>query len=129
MVDTQRPATTITGPVSLNEMVRYTYDRWMESVGIPIHKGYFVEDLRTVPLARWDERECDACFIQLAGQEGVSEARVTEIRPGATLPPMKLTIDEAAYVCSGRGLTTVWADGGGKKSPLPAPALIDNMTA
>src|SRR5204862_7505545 len=55
MVDTQRP--TITGPVSLNEMVRYTYDRWMESVGIPIHKGYFVEDLRTVPLGRWDERE------------------------------------------------------------------------
>jgi mannose-6-phosphate isomerase-like protein (cupin superfamily) len=116
MVDTQRPATTITGPVSLNEMVRYTYDRWMESVGIPIHKGYFIEDLRTVPLGRWDERECDACFIQLAGQEGVSEARVTEIRPGATLPPMKLSVDEATYVCSGRGLTTVWSDDGGKKS-------------
>jgi mannose-6-phosphate isomerase-like protein (cupin superfamily) len=114
MVDTQRP--TITGPVSLNEMVRYTYDRWMESVGIPIHKGYFIEDLRTVPLGRWDERECDSCFIQLAGQEGISEARVTEIRPGATLPPLKLTIDEAFYVCSGRGLTTVWSDDGGKKS-------------
>jgi mannose-6-phosphate isomerase-like protein (cupin superfamily) len=98
-------------------MFRFTYDRWMESVGIPIHRGYFVEDLRTVPLGRWDERECDACFIQLAGQEGVSEARVSEIRPGATLPPFKLTVDEAIYVASGRGITTVWGDDdGGRKS-------------
>ena len=34
----------------------FTYDRWMESVGIPIHRGYYVEDLRTVELGRWEER-------------------------------------------------------------------------
>ncbi len=33
-----------------NEVKAYTYDRWMESVGIPIHRGYFIEDLRTVEL-------------------------------------------------------------------------------
>ena len=26
----------------------FTYDRWMKSKGIPIHKGYFIPDLRTV---------------------------------------------------------------------------------
>ena len=46
------------------------YDRWVASVGIPIVKGYYIEDLRTVELGRWDERDCDAAFIQLVGQEG-----------------------------------------------------------
>lgn len=86
----------------------FTYDKWMASQGLPIHKGYYIEDLRTAPLARWDAREVDAAFIQLMGQEGVSEARIEEIRPGATTPPLKLAIDELVYIVSGRGLTTVW---------------------
>ena len=46
------------GPVVL-ETKNYTYDRWMDSVGIPIHRGYFIEDLRTVELGWWDERQCN----------------------------------------------------------------------
>src|SRR2546428_11293448 len=84
------------------------YDEWVESLGLPIHRGYFVQDLRTVELGRWDERECNAAFLLLAGQEGVSEARVTEVPPGATLPPLKMAVDEGVYVVEGRGLTTVW---------------------
>ena len=34
-----------------------------------------------MPLGRWDERKCDAAFIQLVGQEGVGEARLKEILP------------------------------------------------
>src|SRR5690349_9542040 len=71
------------------------YDSWMHSVGIPIHCGFFIDDLRTVELGWWKERGCHAAFIQLAGQEGVSENRVTEIPPGQTLPPLSLTFDEA----------------------------------
>ena len=63
----------------------FTYDRWMETIGIPIHKGYYIEDLRTVELGWWEERQCNSAFIQLMGQEGVSSARVTEIAPGKTL--------------------------------------------
>ena len=95
----------------------FTYDRWMESVGIPIHRGYFIEDLRTVPLGRWDDRGCDAAFIQLEGMQGVCEARVSEIPPGQSLPPTKTGIDEVIYVLDGRGLTTVWrTDGAAKKT-------------
>ena len=36
------------------------------SMELPIYKGYYVEDLRTLPLGRWDERGCDAAFLQLA---------------------------------------------------------------
>ena len=93
----------------------FTYDRWMKSKGIPIHRGYFIEDLRTVELEWWEERGCKSAFIQLLGQEGVSASRVSEIPPGKSLPPVKFALDEIVYVLSGRGLTTVWAGEGKPK--------------
>jgi oxalate decarboxylase/phosphoglucose isomerase-like protein (cupin superfamily) len=91
------------------------YDTWIGSIGVPIHKGYYIEDLRTIELGRWDERDCDAAFLQLAGQEGVTGAYVMEIAPGKTLPPMRMVFDEAIYVLKGRGITTVWNDGDPKR--------------
>lgn len=89
----------------------FTYDRWMESVGIPIHRGFYIADARTMELGRWEARGCEAAFIQLAGQEGISEARVSEIPAGESLPPLKLAFDEVVYVLQGRGLTSVWSGG------------------
>ncbi|MEE9550435.1 MAG: cupin domain-containing protein [Candidatus Binatia bacterium] len=95
----------------------FTYDEWMESIGLPVHKGFYIEDVRTLELEWWEERQCKAAFIQLMGQEGVSSARVTEIPPGKTLPPIKFALDELVYVADGRGLTTVWqAEGKPKKT-------------
>jgi oxalate decarboxylase/phosphoglucose isomerase-like protein (cupin superfamily) len=94
----------------------YPHDLWMEAQGIPIHRGYFVEDLRTVELGWWEARQCRAAFIQLLGQAGVSEARVSEIPAGEALPPVHLGIDEVVYVLEGRGLTTVWGANGEKKN-------------
>src|SRR6476469_6199661 len=87
----------------------YTYDDWMERQGIPIYRGYYIEDLRTLELGWWDARQCNSAFIQLVGQEGITSARVTEIPPGKTLPPLKFALDEIVYVVEGRGLTTIWA--------------------
>ena len=86
----------------------WPYRRWMASVDIPIHKGYYIEDLRTLELGWWKERECNAAFLELAGSEGMSEIRVTEIPPGKTLPPLNFALDEVVYVVEGRGLTTIW---------------------
>ena len=94
---------------------KFLYDTWMESHNLPVHKGYFVPDLRTVDLEWWDARQCKAAFIQLMGQEGVVEARVTEIPPGQTMPPLKFALDEIVYVVEGRGLATVWAGEGSPK--------------
>lgn len=88
----------------------FAYDEWMEDQNIPIHRGYFVPDVRKIELGRWEERGCDAAFIQLTGQEGVSEARITEIPPGEVLPPYKMAVDEVVYVISGSGTTKVWAE-------------------
>lgn len=93
----------------------FTYDHWMESVGIPIHKGCYIEDLKTVELGWWEERQCNAAFMQLMGQEGVTSAIIMEISPGKTLPSFKFALDEIIYVADGRGLTTVWGREGGEK--------------
>jgi len=66
----------------------FKYDLWMEEQKIPIHRGFFVEDVRTVPVAWGETGKCNAAFIQLAGQEGISEARITEIPPGESLLPL-----------------------------------------
>ena len=86
--------------------------QWMKATGLPIHRGYYLEDGRTAELGWWEERQCNSAFVILEGQEGVGEARITEIQPGGTLPPLKFALDEVVYVMQGRGLTTVWdADG------------------
>ena len=92
------------------------YDRWVIAQGIPIHQGHHIPNLRTVELGPWAERECSAAFLQLAGQEGVSEARVSEIPGGRNLPPLKLGFDELVYVVEGRGLTTISRELGGPSS-------------
>ena len=95
---------------------KYVYDRWMEAQGVPVHRGYFIEDLKTIEVAPWGERECDAAFVQLSGMEGVAEARITEIAPKASVPPMRFALDEVIYTVSGWGIATVWAEGVAKHS-------------
>ena len=97
-----------TGHVEGSSGIVTPYDRWMESVEIPIHRGYYIEDLRTVELGWWPERQCNAALFQLSGQENIQEARVTEIPPGATLPPTKIAVEEMVYVVEGQGLASVW---------------------
>ena len=43
---------------------KFTYDYWMESTGLPIHRGFYVQDLRTLGLGWWEERRCMSAFIQ-----------------------------------------------------------------
>jgi len=91
------------------------YEYWIESTGAPIHRGYYIEDCRTVELGDWPERECDAAFIQLVGQEGVTGAYVTEIPPGKTLSSFRVAVDEVVYVLKGRGVASIWAGDRAKK--------------
>src|SRR6184192_129966 len=77
---------------------RTPYDTWIESTGVPVYRGYAVEDARTLPVGPWSERECNAAFAVLAGQAGVSEARITEVPPGGTTRPVTFSLDEVVYV-------------------------------
>ena len=96
--------------------LKFTHDHWMDSLGLPIYSGYYIEDLRELRLGRWEERGCDAAFIQLEGQQGITETRVSEVPPRGVLPPVRLAFDEVVYVAQGRGATTVWRSGSERKS-------------
>ncbi len=97
------------------EKTKFTYDYWMEGLGLPIHTGYFIGDLRTCDLEWWEDRKCKAAFMQLMGQEGVTGAWIQEIAPGESSPPVRFALDEVVYVVEGRGTTTVWRDDNGTK--------------
>jgi hypothetical protein len=88
------------------------YDEWIAAQRIPIHTGYFVDDIRTVELGWWEARQCNGAFLQLAGQEGVSDVHVTEIPAGQSAAPVCMSMDEIVYVADGRGLTTISTPGG-----------------
>src|SRR5689334_10088912 len=96
--------------------LKFTHDVWMDSLGLPVHQGYYIPDLKAVELGRWEERGCGAAFIQLEGQQGITETRVSEVPAREVLPPVRLAFDEVVYVVQGRGATTVWRAGGEKKS-------------
>src|SRR4051812_5909044 len=83
------------------------YQDWMKEQELPIHRGYYIEDLRTVELGWWEERKCNAAFMELAGQEGVTEVRVTEVPAAKTTAPVKMALDELVYVVDGRGLASI----------------------
>ena len=108
---------------------RLPYDEWVESIGVPIHRGYFIEDARNIEVGPWEERECNAAFIQLAGMQGTAEARITEIPPGGTTAPMKFALDEAVYVLGWTGTHDGVGRGRaeedlrvGPSQPVPAPS-------
>src|SRR6266571_7574631 len=82
---------------------RSAYEQWMASLELPVYRGHHVDNLGTVPLAWWPERECNGGFLYLEGMEDIHEARITEIPPGKTLPPSRLALEELVYVVSGRG--------------------------
>jgi mannose-6-phosphate isomerase-like protein (cupin superfamily) len=89
---------------------RSIYREWIATQDIPIHEGYFIGDLRTVELGWWESRGCSAAILLLAGQEGVSEARVSEVPAGGTTRPVRMGLDEVVYVVEGRGITSIWTD-------------------
>ena len=95
---------------------RFTYDVWMEEQGIPVHRGYYIPDLRTAELAFWESRGCNAAFVQLVGQEGVTSTRIMEIPPGKTLSFVSSAFDEIVYSLNGNGITQLEMPGGGKQS-------------
>ena len=103
--------TTEAGTKISNPWWEGAYDKWLAIQDAPIHTGYYVEDFRKVERGWWSLRGCPAAILNLAGHQGVTEARVLEIPAGQTIPPFRMALEEIIYVAEGQGLATVWAEG------------------
>lgn len=87
-----------------------SYEKWVESEGIPIIKTFFVEDIRTVKLEPWDRKGGPGAFLQMEGAGQVNNCYICEIPPGKSLKPQRQLFEESIYVVSGQGAATVWND-------------------
>jgi hypothetical protein len=110
-MQTQTDAAQVSGTGRSYSRRPSAYEQWIATLDLPILRGYFLEDIRTCEVGWWEERQCGAAIVVMAGQEGTAEVRVSEIAPGGTTAPVKFALDEIVYVADGRGLTSVWAEG------------------
>jgi quercetin dioxygenase-like cupin family protein len=95
---------------------RTPYERWIENEGLRVVKGFFIEDLRSLPLDDWQRKGGKGVFINLEGTGDTDDAYVCEIPPGRSLKPQRHLYEEIILILSGRGATTVWNDGGPKQT-------------
>ena len=87
------------------------YQQWEE---IPIHKGFIVDDLLTLPLGDWQRSGGRAAFVNQDGAGGMCDAVVEEIPPGGELKPQRHMYEKAVFILQGHGATTIWNEGGKK---------------
>jgi quercetin dioxygenase-like cupin family protein len=85
-----------------------TYAEYQRREGIPVIRGFAVEDLKTVELMPWARKGGRGAFINLDGTGGSNDAYVCEIPPGGSLSPQRQLFEEMIYVLEGNGSTQVW---------------------
>lgn len=96
--------------------LKTTYEKWLDEEGLPVIKGFFVEDLKSVEVAPWKRKGGKGTYINLEGTGGTNDAYIAEIPAGGNLRAEKCMFEEVIYVLSGRGATTIWNEGGKKQT-------------
>jgi gentisate 1,2-dioxygenase len=87
-----------------------SYEAFKRREGIPIIRGFAVEDLRTVEVQPWARKGGRGAYVSLDGNGGVNDAYVCEIPPGQATHPGRQLYEEMIYVLAGNGSTQVWYD-------------------
>src|SRR5438093_4526978 len=91
------------------------YKKWIESEGVPIIGGAFVQDVRTEKLEYWKRKGCKGAICTFSDQM-VADAYIAEIDLGKSIKPQRQLYEEIITVVAGRGATTVWYEGTAKRT-------------
>jgi quercetin dioxygenase-like cupin family protein len=92
------------------------YRAWQVAQKVPIHRGFFIEDLNKVEVAPWDLKGGLGAFINLEGTGDSNDGYVCEIPPGGKLKTQRHLYEEMVFILEGHGATTVWQKNGKKHS-------------
>ncbi|HKC65342.1 MAG TPA: hypothetical protein VKB86_16995 [Pyrinomonadaceae bacterium] len=92
------------------------YEQWMEKEGVPVHTGYYIENVRTVETKEWKRFGTKGALINLEGAEATDGAYILEIAPNASTSPVRFMFEESVFVLDGEGETTVWHEGRPKQT-------------
>ncbi|MDX6397793.1 MAG: hypothetical protein QOJ43_1201 [Gaiellaceae bacterium] len=93
-----------------------TYERWLESQGIPVIAGYGVDEMKEIEVAEWPRMEALGTFIRLHGTEDTNDSYILELPPGRSSSVEKHIYEEFCFVLSGRGTCEVWNHAGAKQT-------------
>jgi quercetin dioxygenase-like cupin family protein/oxalate decarboxylase/phosphoglucose isomerase-like protein (cupin superfamily) len=95
----------------LPRMERFNaYAKYQEAEGVPVYRGFAVDDLRTLELASWARKGALGAFVNLDGTGGTNDAYVLEIAPRGQTNVQRHIYEEMVYVLEGNGSTSVWYD-------------------
>ena len=116
-----KPATTDTGnglERDLNEASAFAptspYEIYQQWESVPVYKGFIIDDLLELELGDWARTGGKGAFVNLDGAAGTCDTVIQEIAPGGELRPQRHLFEEAVFILSGQGATTLWNDGGRK---------------
>src|SRR5215471_17200951 len=82
---------------------RTPYEQWVDHEGIPVYRGYHIENVRALELKKWPRIGAKAALIDLEGSEGTDGSYIFEIAPGASTKPQRYLFEEAIFVLDGEG--------------------------
>lgn len=99
--------TSIAQPTELNWPATTAYERWQQEQNIPIHTGYYIEDITDVRLGPWSNLGAEAAFINLEGAEESTGAYVLALARGQKTHPERQIFEQIYYVVSGAGYTEI----------------------
>jgi hypothetical protein len=89
-----------------------TYQKWIESEGIPVIKDFYIPDIRKVELSLWERIGGSGVYLNLIGTGETNNAYTREIPPGKSLKPQRHLFEEMALCSRRAGGISVWlADG------------------
>ena len=90
------------------------YEIYQQWEGIPVYKGFIIDDLLELELGDWARTGGKGAFVNLDGAGGTCDTVIQEIAPGGELRPQHHLYEEAVFILSGQGATTLWNEGGRK---------------
>ena len=94
----------------------YFYKEWLKRECIPVIEDYYVKDVKTQRLEPWERKGGMGVYLNLIGTEDTNDSYICEIPPGKSLKPQRHLFEETIYVVSGNGSTSVWEEGGVKRT-------------
>jgi len=108
----------VTEPVSPTEAfgTLSTYQKFLQKEGLPIIRGFHIDDLKTVEVQPWARKDAKGAYLNLEGTGDTNDAYICEIAPGKATAPQRHLYEEVIFVVSGRGATSVWLDDNRKQT-------------
>ena len=90
------------------------WERFLASEGVPVHRGFAVQDLAKAKVGPWKRYGADGAYVYLDGAGGMTTGFILEIQPGKQTIPVRHMFESRVVVLSGQGEAHFWQDGGKK---------------